>query len=287
MKISSLIGERIKYLDDKVKTISHSFLIRGGYVKLLSTGLYSLLPLAQRISLKIQKIIREELAKLGAQELLMPIIQPAEIWKKSNRYELIDQSLLKFKDRNNKEMVLAMTCEEAFCDAVGSSLKSYKQLPIIAYQIQTKYRDEARPRAGLIRVREFQMKDAYSLHESEECLKKSYLKMKKVYENIFKRIGLRDVLSIESNNGIMGGNVSHEFMLISDIGEDTIFISPDKSYIANKEVAVSQLQYIKEEKKELQKVHTPNKKTIDEVAKFLSLPIEKTAKAVFLYNRFF
>jgi len=181
-------------------------------------------------------------------------------------------------------MLLAMTHEEAVCHLMRTELSSYKQLPSMVYQIQTKYRDEARPRAGLIRVREFTMKDAYSFHISQECLDEYYEKAHQAYVNIFRRVGMNDVLSIESNSGMMGGKISHEFMAVSENGEDTIFVSPDGTYRANREIATAAWKFQKEAALELEKVHTPNAKTIEEVAGFLGVEAENTGKAVFYQN---
>ena len=281
MKLSKLIGNRIKETPKDAQSASHIFLIRGGYIRPLSAGIYTLLPLAKRIISKIEAIIRDEMNKIEGQEIQMPVVNPAEIWQESGRYQGVDQTLLKFKDRNQKDMVLAMTHEEAVCHMARTEITSYKQLPSMVYQIQTKYRDEARARAGLIRVREFTMKDAYSFHESEECLKAYYDKCHQAYENIFKRIGMTEVLSIESDSGMIGGAVSHEFMAISEIGEDTIIASPCRKYLANREIATSPFALKKEEAKAIEKVHTPNAESIEDVAKFMGTETSDSCKAVF------
>ena len=186
------------------------------------------LEIYKTIKAKIENIIREEMDAVDSQEILMPVVNPAEIWEESGRYQAVDQSLLRFKDRNQKDMVLAMTHEEAVCHMARTEITSYKQLPASVYQIQTKYRDEARARAGLIRVREFTMKDAYSFHETDKCLSDYYDRVHEAYERIFQRIGLTDCVSIESDSGMIGGSLSHEFMAVSEIGEDTLFLSPDR-----------------------------------------------------------
>ena len=279
-----MVGRRIKEDPKDAKTVSHKFLIRGGYARMVSAGIYSLLPVGKRIVAKIEDIIRDEMAKIDGQEVLMPVVLPAELWEESGRYESVGQELLRFQDRNNKRMLLAMTHEEAVCHLVRTELSSYKQLPLMVYQVQTKYRDEARPRAGLIRAREFTMKDAYSFHLSQECLDEYYQKAHQAYVNIFRRVGMKNVLSIESNSGMMGGKVSHEFMAIAESGEDTIFVSPDGSYRANREIATAAWKFGKQPALELEKVHTPNAKTIEEVAAFLELKPENTGKAVFYKN---
>jgi prolyl-tRNA synthetase len=284
MKMSKMVGRRIKEDPKDAKTVSHKFLIRGGYARMVSAGIYSLLPAGKRIVAKIEAIIRDEMDKIDGQEILMPVILPAELWEESGRYESVGQELLRFEDRNGKRMLLAMTHEEAVCHIARTELSSYKQLPSMLYQIQTKYRDEARPRAGLIRAREFTMKDAYSFHLSQECLEEYYQKAHQAYENIFRRVGMNEVISIESNSGMMGGKVSHEFMALSENGEDTIFLSPDGSYRANREIATAAWKFSKSPALPLEKVHTPNYKTIEEVAGFLGVKPENTGKAVFYKN---
>ncbi len=284
MRMSQMVGRRIKEDPKDAKTVSHKFLIRGGYVRPVSAGIYSLLPLGKRIVAKIENIIREEMNRIDGQEVLMPVVLPAELWQESGRYESVGQELLRFKDRNGKPMLLAMTHEEGIVQLVRTEVSSYKQLPVMLYQIQTKYRDEARPRAGMIRVREFTMKDAYSFHESQEDLEKYYVRAHQAYERIFRRLGMKNVLSIESNSGMMGGKVSHEFMAICDCGEDTIFTSPDYTYRANREIASAAWEFEKSEALPLEKVHTPGTKSIEDVAAFLGVKPENTGKAVFYQN---
>ena len=192
MKISKLVGRRIKDAPKDAKTVSHKFLIRGGYVRPVSSGIYSVLPAGFRITQKIEKIIREEMEAIDGQEVKMPVVLPAELWQESGRLNTVGPELLRFKDRNDKEMLLGMTHEEAVVHLLRTEVNSYKQLPVMLYQIQTKYRDEARPRAGMIRVREFTMKDAYSFHTSQDCLDKYYELAHKAYENIFRRVGMKD-----------------------------------------------------------------------------------------------
>ena len=283
MRMSSMIGRRLREDPKDAKTVSHKFLVRGGYVRPVSAGIFSLLPIAKRIIAKIEAIVREEMNAVEGQEVLMPVVLPAELWKESGRFETVGPELLRFKDRNDKDMLLGMTHEEAIVHLVRSEVNSYKQLPVMAYQIQTKYRDEARPRAGLIRVREFTMKDAYSFHTSQECLEKYYQRVHDAYVRIYARVGLKNVVSIRANSGMMGGSISHEFMSVADCGEDTIFLSPDGvSYKANREIAVSGLKFEKTEPElPLEKVETPHMKTIEDVAGFLNVKPEQTGKAVF------
>jgi len=281
MRLSQLVGHRFKETPRDAATKSHEFILRGGYARQVSAGIYSLLPLGRRITRKIEGIIREEMNRIGGQEIKMPVVLPADLWEESGRYESVGSELLRFKDRNQKEMLLGMTHEEAVVHLVRSDIKSHKQLPVMLYQIQTKYRDEARPRAGLIRVREFTMKDGYSFHTSFEDLAEYYIQCYEAYERIYNRIGMKEVVSIRSDPGMMGGKEAHEFMAIADCGEDTIFISQDGQYRANREVATSSLTFEKTDPQPLEKVHTPGKKTIDEVAEFLKIKTSQTGKAVF------
>ncbi|MCF6174492.1 MAG: proline--tRNA ligase [Victivallaceae bacterium] len=281
MRMSKLVGRRIKEDPKDAVTVSHKLLIRGGYIRPVAAGIYSMLPLAKRIIDKIEGIIRDEMNKIDGQEVLMPVVLPAELWEESGRYNSIGQELLRFEDRGGKKMLLAMTHEEAVVHLLRTEVNSYKQLPVMLYQIQTKYRDEARARGGLIRVREFTMKDAYSFHQTQESLEEYYQRAHQAYENIFKRIGMKNVLSIESNSGMMGGKVSHEFMAVAESGEDTIFVSPDYSYRANREIAVAAWKFESSAEVELDKVHTPGKESIEEVADFLGIKAENTGKVVF------
>ena len=282
--MSKLVGRKIKENPKDAITVSHKFLIRGGYVRPVSAGIYSLLPLAKRIVDKIEKIIREEMNAVEGQEVLMPVVLPAELWEESGRYDSVGRELLRFKDRNDKNMLLAMTHEEAVVHLTRTEVNSYKQLPVMLYQIQTKYRDEARPRAGMIRVREFTMKDAYSFHGTEECLDEYYKKVFKAYERIFQRVGMKDCISIESDPGMMGGSASHEFMALADCGEDIIFISPGGEYKANRDVAIADWKFEKNDALPLEKVRTPGKESIEEVAEFLGVKSENTGKAVFFMD---
>jgi len=281
MRLSQLVGKRVKETPRDAMTKSHIFMIRGGYIRPVSTGIYSLLPLGRKITRKVEQIIREEMDRIDGQEVLMPVVLPAELWEESGRFHTVGAELLKFKDRNDKQMLLGMTHEEAVVHLARTEINSYKQLPMMLYQIQTKYRDEARPRAGLLRVREFTMKDAYSFHTSHEDLNDYYHQCHEAYERIFRRIGIKDVVSIQSDTGMMGGKIAHEFMAIADCGEDTIFISENGKYKANREVAVSSINFKKEAPLPLEKVSTPNQKTIEDVALFLGVETSKTGKAVF------
>lgn len=280
MKLSKLVGERLKEAPNGAIIKSHVLLLRAGYIKQVSTGIFSLLPPAQRVSLKIQNIIRDEMNKLGGQEVLFPVVMPRELWELSGRYSSIQDELLRFKDRNGHDMVLGMTHEEAAVHMALNTVKSYDQLPFMIYQIQTKYRDEARPRGGLIRVREFTMKDAYSFHASQEDLENFYKKVYDAYVRIYKRIGFKNFISVKSDTGMMGGKVADEFMAVTDAGEDKLVICSSCNYSSNMEVATS----IKEENDhkiaEMEEVFTGNAHTIEEVCAFLETDAKHTAKAV-------
>jgi len=281
MHMSKMIGRQIKESPKDAVTTSHIYLLRGGYMRPVSTGIYSLLPLGRRVTTKIEGIIREEMNRIDGQEIKMPVVLPRELWEESGRYTAIGPELLRFSDRNDKDMVLGMTHEEAVVHLARTEVNSYKQLPFMLYQIQTKYRDEARPRAGLIRVREFTMKDAYSFHATFECMHATYARCHAAYERIFRRIGLTDVTAIQSDAGVMGGGQAHEFMAIADCGEDTLFVSPDGQYRANKEVATTGLSFESDAMRPMNHVHTPGQTTIEEVASFLGVNASQTGKSVF------
>jgi prolyl-tRNA synthetase len=281
MRLSQLLGRSLRETPKDAVTISHIYLLRGGYARPVSAGIYSLLPMGMKITKKIEQIIREEMDRVGGQEVLMPVALPAELWEESGRYDTVGSELLRFKDRNDKQMVLAMTHEEAVVHMVRSDVSSYKQLPFMVYQIQTKYRDEARPRAGLLRVREFRMKDAYSFHVNSADLDAHYEQVHGAYSRIFRRFGMKEVISIQSDTGMMGGKVAHEFMAVADAGEDTIFVTEYGTYRANREVAVSAVEFNQEEPLPLEKVSTPGAKTIDALADYLKIETSQTGKAVF------
>jgi len=283
MRLSRFLFKSTKEVPKEAHCPSHIFLIRGGYIRPVSTGIFSLLPLARRITSKIENIIREEMNQIDGQEILLPVILPKELWDESGRYESVGPELLRFKDRNDKQMLLGMTHEEAVVQATRSQVSSYKQLPFMVYQIQTKYRDEARPRAGLIRVREFTMKDAYSFHTSQDDLEAYYERAHKAYKNIFSRIGVKDYISIESDSGMMGGAKAHEFMAMTPTGEDTIFLS--SQYRANRDIAKTALKFEKSPQEDLTEVYTPGAKTIEAVAEALKVKSSQTGKAVFYSDK--
>ncbi len=281
MRMSHLVGARYKERPAEATLESHAFLLRGGYARQVANGIYSLLPPGFRVCHKIEAIIREEMDRIGGQEVLMPVVLPRELWDESGRYATVGPELLRLKDRTGHDMLLGMTHEEAVVHLCRYEVHSHTQLPFMLYQIQTKFRDEPRSRGGLIRVREFTMKDAYSFHTSQEDLEAWYAKCYRAYERIFARAGIPEVAVVQSDTGMMGGSVAHEFMLLTAVGEDTIVTSEDGSYVANQEVATGIIQGYPEEPLPLEKVHTPNCRTIDEVAGFLGVETRQTAKAVF------
>jgi len=260
---------------------SHKLLVRAGFIKPVGAGIYSLMPMGWRVVKKIEKILRQEMNRVGGQEVLLPVTQPAELWRESGRWNDVGAEMLRFKDRAERDMCLAMTHEESIVHMVRGYVKSYRQLPIMLYQIQTKFRDEPRPRGGLIRVREFTMKDAYSFHENEESLDEWYLKLYDAYERIFNRCGLEYII-VESDPGMMGGKIAHEFIAYSEFGEDTIIICPVCGYSANRQVARFKRDGAEsEEIRPIEELATPGKESIEEVSEFLGVSPSKTCKAVF------
>lgn len=281
MRMSQLLGHRFKERPAEASLDSHAFLLRGGYARQVANGIYSLLPPAVRVVRKIERILREEMDRIGGQEVLMPVAQPRELWDESGRYAAVGSELVRFKDRTQHEMVLAMTHEEATVHLCRHEVSSHAQLPFMVYQLQTKFRDEPRSRGGLIRVREFTMKDAYSFHATQEDLAAYYMECYRAYERIFARCGVPEVVAVESDTGMMGGKVAHEFMLLCDAGEDTIVTSDDGAYLANQEVATGKVEPHPADPLPLEKVHTPGTKTIEAVAALLGVSTWQTVKAVF------
>ena len=279
MKLSGYLLKTTKETPKDADLKSHKLLLRGGYVKQVGAGIFTYLPIAWRALKKIENIIREEMDATGCQEINMPVAVPASLWAESGRYESVGDELLRFDDRSGRKMVLSMTHEEIVTDLIRYAVTSYKQLPMKVYQLQTKFRDEPRARGGLIRVREFVMKDAYSYHESYEDLEKYYQEMYDAYHKIFKRCGI-NALAVSSDTGMMGGSGADEFMAVTEAGEDTLVICSSCDYRANKEVAKAKRDYLKEEMLPMEDVATPNQKTIDEVATFLGTTADHTLKAV-------
>ena len=280
MKVSKMLGERFKEAPKDCIIASHALMMRGGYMKYVGNGIYSLFMPTKRITTKIERIIREEMDRIDGQEVMFPVVMPATLWEESGRYSSIGSEMARFKDRSGNPMVLGMTHEEAAVHLARDTAKSYADFPFMIYQVQTKFRDEPRARGGLIRVREFTMKDAYSFHTSQEDLEAYYEKCHEAYERIFKRAGAKNVISVKSDSGMMGGSVSHEFMLLSEIGEDTLAICPECGYKANMEAADCIVKNEADEIADLTKVHTPGSKTIEEVVNFLGTDAKKLCKAV-------
>jgi prolyl-tRNA synthetase len=281
MRQSKLISKKHKEKPSEAQLISHIYLLRGGYVRPVANGIYSLLPPAVRIQEKIEKIIREEMNKIDGQEVKMPVVLPRELWDESGRWDAVESELLRFRDRTGHDMLLAMTHEEGVTALARTEVSSYKEYPFMLYQIQTKFRDEARSRGGLIRVREFTMKDAYSFHTSQEDLDEYYEKCAIAYDNIFRRCGVPEVVSIQSDSGMMGGKVAHEYQLLTDSGEDRVIVCDSCHTYANDEVAVADYTVPAEELKSLEEFETPNTKTIEDLAALTGMPESKMAKIVF------
>ena len=280
MKLKNLVSKRYKETPADCQIASQALMMRGGYIKPVGNGIFTLFPVTKRITSKIEKIIREEMNRIDGQELLFPVAMPATLWKESGRFESVGSELLRFKDRGEQDMVLGMTHEEASVHFVRDVADSYTQYPFMIYQIQTKFRDEPRCRGGLIRVREFTMKDAYSFHTSQEDLERYYQICYDAYNRIFARAGVPEVVAVASDSGMMGGKVSHEYMLLTAVGEDTIVLCHDCDYRANMEAAPCIVTGEAGEIAELQKVATPGVKTIEELAAFLNVRADQTCKAV-------
>ena len=285
MKLEKLVGERFKERPADCLVDSHALMTRGGYIKYVANGIFSSFTPLKRITKKIENIIREEMDAIDGQEVQFPVVMPAGLWEESGRYKSVGKELVRFKDRNDSPLVLGMTHEEAAVHLVREYGNTYNRYPFMIYQIQTKFRDEARPKSGLIRVREFTMKDAYSFHTDQADLEQYYDRCFKAYENIFKRVGVPEVISVASDSGMMGGNVSHEFMLLNPIGEDTIAICPECGYRANMEAAECIYDNKKDNISKLpEKVSTPGQKTIEDVCNFLNSDNIHSIKAV-IYQR--
>lgn len=281
MRQSKMLIPTLREVPNDAEVLSHQILLRAGYIRQVSAGIYSYLPLANRVLEKLKTIMREEFEKIGAVEMLMPAILPAELWQESGRYETYGPNLYRLNDRNDRQMILGPTHEETFTELIRDEVNSYKKLPLNLYQIQAKYRDEKRPRFGLLRGREFIMKDAYSFHASQESLDETYKDYEKAYTEIFKRCGL-EFRAIIGDGGAMGGKDSKEFMAISEIGEDTICYSTESDYAANLEMATSYYVPKKshETQLEMEKKETPDVKTIEEVAAFFDVQPQKIIKSV-------
>lgn len=285
MKLEKLVGERFRERPSDCIVDSHALMMRGGYMKYVANGIFSSYMPLKRVTRKIEQIIREEMDAIDGQEVQFPVVMPASLWQESGRYESIGKEMARFSDRSGSPLVLGMTHEEAAVQLVREYGQSYLKYPFMIYQIQTKFRDEARPRAGLIRVREFTMKDAYSFHTSQADLEDYYEKCHKAYERIYARVGLSKVVSVASDSGMMGGNVSHEFMLLTPIGEDSLALCTECDYRANMEAAECITTHLRNEvSNELTMVHTPDIHTIEDVCAFLHCEEKTSCKAV-VYQR--
>ena len=284
MRTSKLYAPTLRQTPAEAEVPSHQLMLRAGFIRKVAGGVYTYLPLAWRTLRKIEQIIREEIEAKDGQELALPIVQPAELWKETGRWAVFGEEMFRLVDRHNREFCLGPTHEEIITDLVRNEVRSYKQLPLLLYQIQNKYRDEIRPRFGLMRGREFIMKDGYSFDKDEAGLDKSYQDMYDAYSKIFSRCGLT-FRPVEADGGAIGNATTHEFTVLAETGESDIVYCEKCDYAANAEK--SELKVIvapEEEALPLEKVHTPNAKTIEEVAKFLDTPIEKTIKAVIFQN---
>ena len=285
MRMSRMFSKTLREAPNGADTKGYEYLLRAGYIRQMGAGIFSLLPLGFRATEKIKGIIRSEMEAIGAEEMEMPVVNPADIWKETGRYYSIDKEMSRFKDRNNRDMVLAMTHEEAVTDIARGEIDSYKRLPLLVYQMQTKWRDDPRPRAGLIRVREFTMLDSYSFDKDAAGLDKVYRDHYRAYFRIFSRCALPSI-AVGADSGMMGGKISHEYMYLSPIGEDTIIYCPECGYTANRQIAKFQKEFFPEEMKPIEKKATPEAKTIEALAEYLGIDPRKTAKCVFMVGSF-
>ena len=272
MRVSQFPLHTLKEVPADAEIVSHQLMLRAGMIRKLASGMYTWMPLGLRTLQKVEAIVREEMNRAGALELLMPSVQPAELWQESTRWDQYGPELLRFTDRHDRSFCYGPTHEEVITDLVRREIRSYKQLPINLYQIQTKFRDEIRPRFGVMRAREFIMKDAYSFHETQQCLQNTYNKMYQAYTNIFTRLGLQ-FRAVEADTGSIGGNASHEFHVLADSGEDAIAFSDQSNYAANVELAPVEFQDNQTKAKQLpiEKVATPEQKSIEQVSEMLQV----------------
>ncbi|HEK0724239.1 TPA: proline--tRNA ligase [Proteus mirabilis] len=284
MRTSHYLLSTLKETPADAEIVSHQLMLRAGMIRKLASGLYDWMPTGVRVLRKIEKIVREEMDNAGSLEISMPVVQPADLWQESGRWEQYGPELLRFTDRGERPFVLGPTHEEVVTDIVRNEITSYKQLPLNLYQIQTKFRDEVRPRFGVMRSREFIMKDAYSFHISQESLQETYDRMYQAYSNIFTRIGL-DFRPVLADTGSIGGSASHEFQVLADSGEDDIVFSTASDYAANIELAKAVMPATPRSPatEELRLVDTPNAKTIAELVEQFNLPIEKTVKTLIVH----
>ncbi len=285
MRTSNYLLTTLREAPADAEIVSHQLMLRTGMIRKLAAGIYSWLPLGLRVLRKVERIVRDEMDAAGAQELLMPGVQPAELWQESGRWDHYGPELLRFQDRHERDFCLGPTHEEIITDLVRREIRSYKQLPANFYQIQTKFRDEIRPRFGIMRAREFLMKDAYSFHLSEDCLQQTYQQMYDTYTRIFQRLGL-EFRAVEADTGAIGGNASHEFHVLAESGEDAIAFSDSSDYAANVELAeaLAPAGDRPAPAEELRLVDTPNARTIADLVNDHGLPIEKTVKTLIVHG---
>jgi len=283
MRYSAVLGKTLRVAPHEVKSKASALLIQGGFIRPLGQGLFSYLPLGMKTLERIRTIIRNEMELIGGQEVQVPFINPADIWKKSGRYEWINKEMIRFKDRHNREFVLAPTHEEAVIELIRASLVSYRELPLLLYEFQLKYRDEEKPKGGLLRAKEFLMKDAYSFHRSFYSLNDFFPKMYAVYMKIFKKCGI-DVIAAEAGVGFIGGEKSYEFLMPSEEGEDTIISCTKCDYLANRNIAAASKSYHLGKRLPLEKVYTPDCIKIEDLAELLGTGKDKCAKSIVYYT---
>jgi prolyl-tRNA synthetase len=282
MRMTHLFSQTLRENPAEAEVASHQLLLRAGYIRALAAGIFSYLPLARRSLNRIEAILRQEINAIGGQEVTMPVVHPADIWRESGRWYQIGSEMGRFQDKAGHDMILAMTHEEVVGDLVRREIRSYRQLPVLIYHLQTKWRDDPRPRAGLIRVREFTMLDSYSLDATWEGLDAQYDAHYQAYFNIFKRCKL-PVVAVKSDTGMMGGKLAHEYMYLTPIGEDTLVLCDGCGYSANRQIAIfTKVPAEQKAAKPLEKIASPHASTIAELANFLNLPTIRTAKAVFM-----
>lgn len=283
MKASQFFIRTLKEAPSDAEIVSHKLMMRAGMIRKLGAGIYNYMPMGLKVIRKVEAIIREEMDQAGAVELLMPVIQPAELWQETGRWDKMGPELLRIKDRHDRDFLIQPTSEEVVTDIARHEIKSYKQLPVNFYQIQTKFRDERRPRFGIMRGREFSMKDAYSFDRDVEGMKQSYAKMFNAYQRVFTRLGL-NFRAVNADNGAIGGTGSQEFHVIADTGEDAIAYCPTSDYAANIETAeaMSLVASRGAATQEMTSVATPGQSKCEDVARFLKLPLEKTVKSIVL-----
>ena len=286
MYYSKLFIPTLKDSPADAEVVSHKLMVRAGMIRQLAAGIYSILPLGLRVMKKVEHIIREEMDRIGGQELFLPSIQPAELWQESGRWNFYGKELLRLKDRHDREFCYGPTHEEVITDIIRREIKSYRQLPLLTYQIQTKFRDEVRPRFGVMRGREFMMKDAYSFHAGEASVQEMYEDMKQAYSNVFRRCGL-DFKMVEADSGTIGGSFSHEFMVLADSGEDAVAFCTSCDYASNVEKAAARIPEKTDPPKaieDLTKIPTPGKKSVEDVAQFLKVSHQQIVKTIVMEN---